>query len=58
MFITIAATVTVVSAAVLPAVAEIKRVIDDNNNPVRLLAIPTRRSQVAVEVEAARSHHG
>ena len=43
MFITIAAAVTCVSAAVLPAAAELRRMIDDRNNSTRLLAVPTRR---------------
>lgn len=43
MLITIAAAVTCVSAAVLPVAAEISRMIDDRNNPTRLLAVPTRR---------------
>lgn len=43
MFITIAAAVTCVSAAVLPAAAEIVRMYDERNNPTRLLAVPTRR---------------
>ncbi len=47
MFITIAATVACVSVAVLPAIAEIRRMIADRDNPTRLLKIPTRRSQVA-----------
>lgn len=46
MFITIAATVTCISVAVLPAAAELRRMIDDSENPTRLLKIPTRRSQV------------
>lgn len=46
MFITIAATVACVSVAVLPAAAEIRRRIDERNNPTQLLKIPTRRSQV------------
>lgn len=46
MFITIAATVACVSVAVLPAAAEIRRRIDERNNPTRLLQIPTRRNQV------------
>jgi hypothetical protein len=46
MFITIAATVACVSVALLPAAAEIRRRIDERENPTRLLNIPTRRSQV------------
>ena len=46
MFITIAATVACVSVAVLPAAAEIRRRIDERNNPTQLLKIPTRRAQV------------
>lgn len=47
MFITIAAVVACVCVAVLPAAAELRRRIDDRDNPLRLLKIPTRRSQVA-----------
>lgn len=47
MLITIAAIVACVSVAVLPAAAEIRRMIADRDNPTRLLKIPTRRSQVA-----------
>jgi hypothetical protein len=46
MFITIAATVACVSVAVLPAAAEIRRRLDERDNPMRLLKIPTRRAQV------------
>jgi hypothetical protein len=46
MFITIAAVVACISVAVLPAAAELRRMIDDRENPTRLLKIPTRRSQV------------
>jgi hypothetical protein len=46
MFLTIAAVVACVSVAVLPAAAELRRMIDDRDNPTRLLKIPTRRSQV------------
>jgi hypothetical protein len=46
MFLTIAAVVACVSVVVLPAVAELRRMIDDRDNPTRLLKIPTRRSQV------------
>jgi hypothetical protein len=46
MFLTIAAVVACVCVAVLPAVAELRRMIDDRDNPTRLLKIPTRRSQV------------
>ncbi len=46
MFITIAATVACVSVAVLPAAAEIRRRLDERDNPTRLLEIPTRRAQV------------
>lgn len=49
MFITIAASVACVSVAVLPAIAELRRISDDRNSPTRLLKIPTRRSQVAHE---------
>ncbi|PRQ02156.1 hypothetical protein ENSA5_26150 [Enhygromyxa salina] len=52
MFITIAAAVVCVSAAVLPAAAELRRMNDDRNNPTRLLQVPTRRSQV----EQLRTH--
>jgi hypothetical protein len=54
MFITIAATVACVSAAVLPAAAELRRVIDERDNPTRLLKIPTRRSQARAKTELAR----
>jgi hypothetical protein len=46
MFLTIAAVVACVCVAVLPAFAELSRMIDDRDNPTRLLKIPTRRSQV------------
>jgi hypothetical protein len=46
MFITIAATVACVSVAVLPAVAEVRRRLDERDNPTQLLKIPTRRAQV------------
>jgi hypothetical protein len=46
MFLTIAAVVACISVVVLPAAAELRRVIDDRENPTRLLKIPTRRSQV------------
>lgn len=46
MLITIAATVACVSVAVLPVAAEIRRSLDDRDNPTRLLKVPTRRSQV------------
>jgi hypothetical protein len=46
MILTIAAVVACVSVAVLPAAAELRRMIDDRDNPTRLLKIPTRRSQV------------
>jgi hypothetical protein len=46
MFITIAATVACLSVAVLPAAAEIRRRLDERDNPIRTLAIPTRRAQV------------
>jgi len=47
MFLTIAAIVACVSVAVLPAIAEISRMISDRGNPTHSLNIPTRRSQVA-----------
>lgn len=50
MFITIAAAVTCVSAAVLPAAAEIVRIYDERNNPTRLLAVPTRRPKSDTDV--------
>jgi len=43
MFITIAAAVTCVSAAVLPAAAELRRMLDERHSPARNLSIPTRR---------------
>jgi len=46
MIITIAATVAVLSVAVLPAAAEIKRRLDERDNPMQLLKIPTRRNQI------------
>ncbi|HLT39307.1 MAG TPA: hypothetical protein VK034_23650 [Enhygromyxa sp.] len=46
MLITIAATVACVSVAVLPAAAEIRRRLDERDNPTRLLKFPTRRGQV------------
>ena len=46
MFITIAATVAVVSTVVLPAAAELSRIKDERDNPIRLLEVPTRRAQV------------
>lgn len=46
MLITIAATVTCICAVVLPAAAEMQRVLEDRDNPTRLLDVPTRRSQV------------
>lgn len=54
MFITIAAAVTCVSAAVLPAAAEIRRMIDDRNNPTRLLAVPTRRPKSTTDGDAVK----
>jgi hypothetical protein len=46
MFLTIAAVVACVSVVVLPAAAELRRMMDDRENPIRLLKIPTRRAQV------------
>lgn len=46
MLLLIAASVACVSVAVLPAAAELQRVIDERENPMRSLQIPTRRSQV------------
>ncbi|NVB41029.1 hypothetical protein G6O69_24525 [Pseudenhygromyxa sp. WMMC2535] len=46
MFITIAAAITVASATILPAAAEVVRIVEERNNPIRQLAVPTRRSQV------------
>lgn len=46
MILTIAAVVACICVAVLPAVAELRRMVDDRDNPMRLLKIPTRRSQV------------
>lgn len=46
MFITIAATIACISVAVLPAAAEIRRRMDERDNPMQLLKIPTRRAQV------------
>jgi hypothetical protein len=43
MLITIAATVAVVSVALVPALAEVRRVIEDRERPDRLLNVPTRR---------------
>lgn len=54
MFITIAAAVTVVSAAVIPAAAELRRIADERQNPTRLLRVPTRRNQVQAEGADAR----
>ena len=51
MFITIAATVACVCVAVLPAVAEVKRVLDERDNPMRQLHVPTRRAQVEAKLE-------
>ncbi|MFO7561198.1 MAG: hypothetical protein R6X02_01040 [Enhygromyxa sp.] len=51
MLITIAASVACLSVAVLPAAAEIRRVLDERSNPTRLLKIPTRRSQVEAQPE-------
>lgn len=53
MLITIAATVACVSVAVLPAAAEIRRMMDERENPLRKLHIPTRRSQVETEEQAS-----
>ncbi|MCA9685212.1 MAG: hypothetical protein KC457_23725 [Myxococcales bacterium] len=47
MFLTIVASVTCVAVAVIPAIAEVRRMIDERDNPLRSLNIPTRRSQVA-----------
>lgn len=47
MFLTIAAVVACICVAVLPAVAELRRIVDDRENPMRLLKVPTRRSQVS-----------
>lgn len=47
MFITILATVTCVSVALLPAAAEVQRVLGERDNPIRLLDIKTRRSQAS-----------
>ncbi|GEM_PF-3353396 len=49
MFFTIAATVTCLSVALLPAAAELHRVVSDRGNPLRNLSVPTRRSQVAAQ---------
>jgi hypothetical protein len=46
MFLTIVAVIACVCFAVLPAAAELRRRIDDRENPIRLLKIPTRRAQV------------
>jgi hypothetical protein len=44
--VTIAAIVACLAVAVLPAAAEIRRRLDERDNPIRTLAIPTRRAQV------------
>lgn len=46
MFITIAASVACISVVLLPALAELRRMQDDRDNPIRLLQVPTRRAQV------------
>lgn len=46
MLITIAATVAVVSVAVVPAAAELHRMLTEDDNPMRKLKVKTRRAQV------------
>jgi hypothetical protein len=43
MLITIAATVAIVSVALVPALAEARRLIEDRERPDKLLNVPTRR---------------
>lgn len=43
MLITIAATVACVSVALVPALAEVRRIIEDRERPEKLLNIATRR---------------
>jgi hypothetical protein len=55
--ITIAAAVITAATIVLPALAELRRIHSDRNNPIRLLRIPTRRNQV-LELSASGSFAG
>jgi hypothetical protein len=43
MLITIVATVACASVALVPAIAEVRRVLEDRERPESLLDIPTRR---------------
>jgi hypothetical protein len=45
MFFTIAASLACVSVVLLPAAAEFRRLLDERDNPTRLLKVATRRSQ-------------
>ncbi|MFV8753520.1 hypothetical protein ACNOYE_23455 [Nannocystaceae bacterium ST9] len=43
MLITIAATLALVSVALVPALAETRRILEDRERPEKLLNVPTRR---------------
>ncbi|NJK31946.1 MAG: hypothetical protein HC927_05740 [Deltaproteobacteria bacterium] len=43
MLLTIVAAVACVSAAIVPAVAEVNRMLEDRDRPNKLLDVPTRR---------------
>ena len=44
--ITVAATITVLAAFLVPAVAEVQRIRAERANPIRKLRVQTRRNQV------------
>ncbi|PRP92842.1 hypothetical protein ENSA5_46740 [Enhygromyxa salina] len=50
MLITIVASVACVCVVLLPAIAELRRIHDERNNPMRLLRIPTRRAQLRTDM--------
>jgi hypothetical protein len=52
--ITVLAAIVSVAVVVLPALAELVRVNDEQRNPLRRLRVPTRRNQVE-ELSASSS---
>lgn len=48
MLLTIAAAIACVSVAVLPVAAELRRLRDERDNPLRTLRVPTRRRKAAL----------
>jgi hypothetical protein len=52
--ITILATIVTVTVVVVPALAELGRILTEQRNPLRHLRVPTRRNQVR-ELSASSS---